>query len=97
MLCESGNCPDRSDALHIKLRTGAYKYHRNTLDELVGTGSSWQCLGGVGLRDNKRIRVSSAWSGLKLSSGVAAVEWMTIAGAGALAAAVRIFIIFDEK
>jgi len=39
--------------------------------------------------------ISAASTGLKLDSGVAAVERITIAGP--LAVAVRIFSIFDEK
>jgi len=50
-LCESGNCPDRSDALYIKLRTGA-SITATRLTSQVGTGSTWQCLAGV--RDSRR-------------------------------------------
>jgi len=35
--------------------------------------------------------ISAALTGLKLESGFAAVEWMTIAGAGALAVACKCF------
>jgi len=48
----------------------------------------------AGVRDNKRL-ISAASTGLKLENGVAAVERMTIAGADAVAVAVRILSIFD--